>query len=30
MFCVDVVRDDWKRQTNKLIKKIETGRAISV
>lgn len=22
MFCVDVVRGDWKRQTNKLIKKI--------
>lgn len=27
MFCVDVVKDDWRRQTNKLIKKIAIDRA---
>lgn len=26
MYCVDVVNDDWKRQINKLIKKITAGR----
>ncbi len=26
MFCVDVLRDDWKRQVRKLIKKIAVGR----
>lgn len=26
MFCLDVVRNDWKRETNKFIKKITTKR----